>query len=390
MRSNEKGCLYTGLEAGIKNCFLFFGLLGIANGGPYRAKKGILCRLQRFGHIYPAMSKKIAPVTEFDFLKAYRVMLTARVVEEKLAHLYRAGRIKGGVFLGKGQEALSVSVGIHLHRGDIFAPLIRDQAGRLAFGDTVLDTFRTYLGSQLGSMRGRDGNIHRGRPLDGYYAMISHLGAMVPTVAGALLARRLRGEKGVVGATCIGDGGTSTGAFHEGLNAAAVDKLPLVLVVANNQYAYSTPNGREFACANLLDKAAGYGVGGHKVDGTDLLDCLQKLRQAVHTAREGGGPQLVVADMLRLVGHGEHDDGTYVDADLKKSPLGSDCLVLAEQHIITQGWKSATDLAAWRSETEEEVNATVDRVRREPAPDPGEDDWAALSRPEYREQYASS
>ena len=111
----------------------------------------------------------------------------------------------------------------------------------MAFGDSVLDTLRTYLGSQLGSMRGRDGNIHRGRPREGYYAMISHLGAMIPVVAGGLMARRFRGETGVVGATCLGDGGTSTGAFHEGLNVAAVEKLPLVLVVANNQYAYSTP-----------------------------------------------------------------------------------------------------------------------------------------------------
>ena len=116
--------------------------------------------------IHP-MSKKIAPVTQSDFIKAYRVMLTSRVLEEKLAALFRAGMIKGGVFLGRGQEALSVSVGIQLRRGDIFAPLIRDQAGRLAFGDTVLDTLRTYLGSQLGSMRGRRagvGLVHRCQP----------------------------------------------------------------------------------------------------------------------------------------------------------------------------------------------------------------------------------
>ncbi len=336
------------------------------------------------------MSKKIAPVTQSDFIKAYRLMLTSRVLEEKLAGLYRAGMIKGGVFLGRGQEALSVSVGIQLRRGDIFAPLIRDQCGRLAFGDSVLDTLRTYLGSQLGSMRGRDGNIHRGRPRDGYYAMISHLGAMIPAVTGALLARRLKGEQGVVGATCIGEGGTSTGAFHEGLNAAAVEKLPLIVVVANNQYAYSTPNSRQYACTDLIDKAIGYGVGSHKADGTSLLDCLQTLRNAIHTAREGGGPQLVVADLLRLVGHGEHDDFAYLDPKLKKSAIGSDCVLSAEKHIIENGWHTAEELAAWRRETEEEINATADRVRREPSPDPSEDDWAALSRPEYREQYAAS
>src|SRR5205807_456147 len=118
----------------------------------------------------------------------------------------------------------------------------------------LIDCFRTYLGSRLGPMRGRDGNVHRGRPREGYFAMISHLGAMIPVVAGALFARQLKGERGSVGATSIGDGGTSTGAFHEGLNFAAVEKLPLIVVVANNQYAYSTPNARQFACADLIER----------------------------------------------------------------------------------------------------------------------------------------
>lgn len=329
-----------------------------------------------------------ATVSSKEYLKAYRVMLAARVLEEKLASLYRAGMIKGGVFLGRGQEALSVSVGVSLRQGDIFAPLIRDQAGRLAFGDTMLDTLRTYLGSQLGPMRGRDGNIHRGRPAEGYYAMISHLGAMIPAVAGGLLARRLRGEKGVVGATCIGDGGTSTGAFHEGLNAAAVEGLPLVLVVANNHYAYSTPNSRQFVCADLLDKAVGYGVAGHKVDATDLGDCLEVMGRAVKAARDGGGPQLVVGELLRLVGHGEHDDGSYVDPALRDAPCGRDCLVVARERIHAEKWATEEETTAWREEVEAEVNATVDKVRREPAPDPEDDDWAAFSRPEFAEHYA--
>jgi acetoin:2,6-dichlorophenolindophenol oxidoreductase subunit alpha len=324
------------------------------------------------------------------YIKAYRIMLLSRVVEEKLASLYRAGMITGGVFLGRGQEALSVSVGIHLRKGDIFAPLIRDQAGRLAFGDTVLDTLRTYLGSALGPMRGRDGNIHRGRPREGYYAMISHLGAMIPAVAGGLMARRFRGERGVVGATCIGDGGTSTGAFHEGLNAAAVEKLPLVVVVANNQYAYSTPNSRQFACEDLLDKAAGYGVAGHRADGTNLLDCLATVGAAIDAARRQETPQLVVADLLRLVGHGEHDDASYVDPDLKKSSVGADCIDLAASHIVSQGWHTEADLADWRRQTEEEVNAAAGRVRREPAPDPSEDDWCAISRDFLRDQHAAA
>ncbi|MEI6337659.1 MAG: thiamine pyrophosphate-dependent dehydrogenase E1 component subunit alpha [Verrucomicrobiota bacterium] len=308
-------------------------------------------------------------------------MLLARILEEKLASLYRAGAIKGGVFLGRGQEALSVSAGIHLRKGDIFAPLIRDQAGRMAFGDTVLDTLRTYLGSSLGSMRGRDGNIHRGRPREGYYAMISHLGAMIPAVCGALMARRMRGETGVVGATCIGDGGTSTGAFHEGLNVAAVEKLPLVLVIANNQYAYSTPTGRQFACKDLMDKAVGYGVASHRVDGTDLSECLRVLGQAVCAARQGGGPQMIVGNLLRLVGHGEHDDASYIDPALKAAPVGRDCLKVGESFAMEKGWATAEEIAEWRAEAKKDVDATAARVQREASPDPAEEEWTALSDP---------
>jgi acetoin:2,6-dichlorophenolindophenol oxidoreductase subunit alpha len=312
-------------------------------------------------------------------LRAYRSMVTARVLEEKLAALYRSGKIVGGVFLGRGQEALSAALGVQLRRGDIYAPLIRDQAGRLAFGDTVLDTLRTYLGSSLGSMRGRDGNIHRGRPAEGYHAMISHLGAMVSTVCGGLMARRFRGETGVVGATCIGEGGTSTGSFHEGLNMAAVEKLPLVVVVANNQFSYSTPNDRQFACPDLLDKASGYGVTGRRAVGNDLLDCLATLGAAVEAARSGEGPQLVVADLLRLVGHGEHDDASYIPDELKKSPLGRDCLPLARASLIGKGWITEAEASQWHASIDKEVEETASKVLREPAPDPSEEDWNAFA-----------
>ena len=190
------------------------------------------------------------PAAEINFeqdtlIKAYRHMLLARVLDDKLASLYRMGKIQGGVFLGRGQEALSAAVGVSLRKGDVFAPLIRDAAGRLAFGEPLLDSVRTYLGSRLGPMRGRDGNIHRGRPRDGLLPMISHLGAMISVVNGVLLAHRFKGIEETVGAACMGDGACSTGSFHEALNQAAVERLPLVLVVANNQYAYSTPNDRQ-------------------------------------------------------------------------------------------------------------------------------------------------
>jgi pyruvate dehydrogenase E1 component alpha subunit/2-oxoisovalerate dehydrogenase E1 component alpha subunit len=318
-------------------------------------------------------------VTKEVARRAYRSMLEARLLEEKLAALYRSGKIVGGVFLGRGQEALSVALGVHLRRGDIYAPLIRDQAGRLAFGDTILDTLRTYLGSSLGSMRGRDGNIHRGRPSEGYHAMISHLGAMVSTVCGSLMAKRFRGEKGTVGATCIGEGGTSTGSFHEGINLAAVEKLPFVVVVANNQYSYSTPNDRQFACSDLLSKAAGYGVVGRRAIGNDLIDCLAVVGDAVAAARRGEGPQLVVADLLRLVGHGEHDDASYIPDALKKSPLGRDCLELARQALVDKGWLTLDEASSWKEAVEKEVEETSSKVMREPAPDPAEEDWNAFA-----------
>ena len=320
-----------------------------------------------------------AGVTRELARKGYRTMLEARLLEEKLAALYRSGKIVGGVFLGRGQEALSVALGLHLRRGDIYAPLIRDQAGRLAFGDTILDTLRTYLGSVLGSMRGRDGNIHRGRPSEGYHAMISHLGAMVSTVCGGLVARRFRGESGVVGATCIGEGGTSTGSFHEGLNMAAVEKLPLVVVVANNQFSYSTPNDRQFACPDLTARAAGYGIVGRRAVGNDLIDCLRVIGEAVAAARSGEGPQLVVADLLRLVGHGEHDDASYIPESLKKSELGRDCLLLARESLIEKGWITEEEVVALRDAVAVEVEETAAKVLREPAPDPVDEDWNAFA-----------
>src|SRR5881396_1552017 len=149
------------------------------------------------------------------FLEAFRWMLLARTLEEKLVSLYRGGQITGGVYIGKGQEAVSVACGIFLQKGDIFAPLIRDQAGRSAFGEPLVDVARTYLGSRTGPMRGRDGNIHRGSPRDGQLAMISHLGAMISVVVGSLMAKRGRGEKNFIGLTTIGEGGMQTGATHE-------------------------------------------------------------------------------------------------------------------------------------------------------------------------------
>ena len=313
------------------------------------------------------------------FLEAFRWMLLARTLEDKLVSLYRGGLITGGVYVGRGQEAVSVACGLFLQKGDIFAPLIRDQAGRSAFGEQLVDVTRTYLGSRLGPMRGRDGNIHRGRPRDNQLAMISHLGAMVSVTVGALLAKRFKCEKNFVGLSCIGEGGMQTGSFHEGMNLAAVEQVPLVVVATNNHYAYSTPNDREFACHDLVDRAIGYGFEGYTVDGTDLTKCLDVIGGAVKRARAGRPPQLVVTSTLRLSGHGEHDDASYVTDEMKRQPFARDCLKAAEQTIIDLNLVAAETLREWREEAAAQVDQAISTAQKEAAPEADEEDWCAVS-----------
>ncbi len=313
------------------------------------------------------------------FLEAFRWMLLARTLEEKLVSLYRGGLITGGVYAGRGQEAVSVACGLFLQKGDIFAPLIRDQAGRSAFGEPLVDVTRTYLGSRQGPMRGRDGNIHRGRPRDNELAMISHLGSMVSVTVGALMAKRFKGEKNFVGLSCIGEGGMQTGSFHEGMNLAAVEQVPLVVVATNNHYAYSTPNVREFACHDLVDRAKGYGFEGYKVDGTDLTNCLDVIGSAVKRARAGRPPQLVVASILRLSGHGEHDDASYVTDEIKREPFARDCLKVTEQTIVDLNLADAETLREWREDAAAQVDQAISTAHKEAAPDADEENWCAIS-----------
>jgi len=308
----------------------------------------------------------------------FRSMVTSRTLENKLSSLYKAGKIVGGVYLGKGQEAISAALGTVLERGkDVYAPLIRDQAGRTAFGEDLLDVTRTYLGKVTGPMRGRDGNIHRGRPTEGMPAMISHLGASLSYISGMLFARRMRGElHDTIGAATFGDGATSTGAFHEGLNLASVEKLPVITLVVNNRFAYSTPNDRQFACENLVSRAEGYGVRGHHVDGTDFLKCMETMRTAAKAARAGEGPQLVVADVLRLCGHGEHDDAKYVPKNLWDE--SRDCMDVAEQQLLEKGFLTPDEIAEIKEDARLKVQKAVAVAQREPTPDPYQDDWSAL------------
>ena len=334
----------------------------------------------------PGSTAKTKSPPHERYLEAFRWMLLTRVFEDKLASLYRGGLITGGVYVGRGQEAVSTACGLFLQKGDVFGPLISDQAGRSAFGEPLVDVARTYLGSRSGPMRGRDGNIHRGRPRHGQLAMISHLGSLIPVIVGNLLAKRMKGEKGFVGLTTIGEGGMQTGATHEGMNIAAVEKVPFVLVATNNHFAYSTPNDREFACHDLVDRAAGYGYEGHSLDGTDLTACLEVIGGAVARARAGGPPQLVVAHVLRLAGHGEHDDASYVPAAMKDELFARDSVKRAEQLILEQELLDADSLRQWRAEAVAEVEEAINIAQREAGPVGSEEDWCALSQRSLMEQ----
>lgn len=311
-------------------------------------------------------------------LKLFRLMVLARASDDRMAKLKAQGEVAGSAFLGRGQEAFSGAAGLHLKAGDVFAPCIRDQAGRFAFGEVPLDAARTVLGRRTGPMRGRDGNIHRGDWGTGLLPFISHLGAMLAPVAGVLLSRRLAGRLGdSVGVAAIGDGGMATGAVHEALNLAGVERLPFVLLVADNQYSYSTTSDRSFACAHLVDRAAAYGFAPHRCDGTDADACLGTVGAAIAAARAGKGPQMVVADLLRLAGHGTHDDASYVPEEVR-SRFG-DCLPLFERTLVQQGLLTAAEAAEIREAARAQVEAAVEQARGEPHPDPASDDWQTRS-----------
>ncbi len=320
-----------------------------------------------------------APDMQSPALRAYRAMLMARAFDTKASALYKAGRIFGGVFLGRGHEAIAACEGVFLTKGkDAYAPFIREQAGRCAWGDSVLESSRAYFGSSQGCMRGRDGNVHWGYPQEGTPAPISHLGAMVSVIAGMMLAKRFKGETGCVGLACCGDGTTSTGAFHEAVNMIAVMQLPVVIVVSNNQFAYSTPNSEEFT-ATLMERGAGYGLPCHECDGTDFLGTLTTMQKAIGAARAGEGPQWVVANTLRLCGHGEHDDASYIPAELKAAYAERDPLAVARRQLLEAGWLTEEEDATLQQECSDEVQRCVAQAQKEPAPNPATEDWSATS-----------
>ena len=244
-------------------------------------------------------------------LELYRYLKLTRLVEERLVNLYRQTKVVGGVFRSLGQEATAVGSAYALRPQDFITPLIRDLGAVLVKGIRPREIFAQYMAKAWGPSGGHDLNIHFGNLEKGFIGPISHLGDMIPVMTGVLLGARMK-KKPIVAIAYIGDGGMSTGAFHEGLNFAAVQRLPLIVVAEYNHYAYSTPTSLQTAVKDLAEKAAGYGIPAHIVDGNDVVACYEVTKRAAEFARRGGGAVLIEAKTYRRKGHAEHDDQRYV------------------------------------------------------------------------------
>jgi TPP-dependent pyruvate/acetoin dehydrogenase alpha subunit len=322
-----------------------------------------------------AVRKTAAPTADglnrTQKLELYYYMRLTRSLEERLVNLYRQTKVIGGLFRSLGQEADAVGSAYALDRskGDILSPLIRNLGSMLVQGAKPLEIIRQYMAKGDSPTRGRELNIHYGDLVRGFIGQISQLGDMVPVMAGVTLSFKMRGEDRV-GLVYVGDGATSTGAFHEGINFAAVQHCPLVVVVENNGYAYSTPLAKQTAARDLKDKAIGYGIPGEQADGNDVLATYAITKRAVDRARRGGGPTLIELITYRRKGHAEHDNQSYVPPgeierwERENDPIDRYVAVLAAEGV------SAAEREAIDARIREEIDAATDLADASPMPEP--------------------
>jgi TPP-dependent pyruvate/acetoin dehydrogenase alpha subunit len=292
-----------------------------------------------------------------------------REIEDRIERkLYRQGKILGGVYVGRGQEAISVGTALVAEPEDVLFPSHRDMAVFLIRGVHPRQIFAQYLGRAAGLTHGRDGNMHMGDLRLNIVSIISAMAACVPVAAGAALALKYRGSRNV--ALCyFGDGATSRGDWHEGINLAAVLKLPLVLICNNNQYAYSTPVSRQMACANVADRAPAYGIAAEIVDGNDVFAVYEAGRRAVEHARAGLGPYLIECKTFRMTGHSAHDAANYVPRHLWDEWGKRDPIVRLENLMAERGWIEPAQLEDSRAAMRREVDAAIEWAENCPYPD---------------------
>ncbi|HXS23494.1 MAG TPA: thiamine pyrophosphate-dependent dehydrogenase E1 component subunit alpha [Gemmatimonadales bacterium] len=319
-----------------------------------------------------ALSPPAAPagLTRSQLLELYYYMRLTRTLEERLVALYRQTKVVGGLFRSLGQEADAVGSAYALDRsrGDILSPLIRNLGSMLVQGTQPLEILLQYMAKGDSLSRGRELNIHIGDLDRGFIGQISHLGDMVAIMAGVTLTFKLRKEPRV-GLVYVGDGATSTGAFHEGLNFAAVQRCPLVVIVENNGYAYSTPVAQQTAAVRLADKAAGYGIPGITADGNDVLAVYEVTKEAVDRARKGGGVTLIELMTYRRKGHAEHDDQSYVPAgEIERWAAENDPLDRYVDRLTDTLGATADELDSINDRVRGEVDRATDLAERSAPP----------------------
>jgi len=311
-----------------------------------------------------------AAVGPEERLELFRLVLLQRIFEERVTALYRQGRVPGSVYTGRGQEAVAAGAGLALGPDDVVAPLNRELACHFARGATTADVFRNFFGKATSPTFGRDGNMHFGAPERGVFPLVSMLGDLVPLVTGAALAFKRRGERRVA-LTFLGEGAFSVGDTHEGLNLAAVWKVPAVFVIQANRYSYSTPVALQMVNTNISERIfGGWSIPAERVDGTDALAVLASVRAAVERARDGYGPQAVEALSVRMDGHAAHDDSRYVPAGMREAfeerfdPVGRLAARLALDGL------DIGEIDALREAAAAEVAAGLAEAEQAPAPDP--------------------
>lgn len=308
--------------------------------------------------------------------EVYYYLQLTRQVEQVLVNLYRQNKVIGGLYRSLGQEASAVGSAYALRRrtngtGDIIAPAIRNLGSLFVMGAQPVDHMKQYMAKGDSPTLGREQNVHFCDYDKGFIGLISHLGVMIEVMAGVALTFKLRNEPRVALAY-LGDGASSTGAFHEGFNFAAVQRAPLVVIIENNCYAYSTPTSKQTACASFVDKAPGYGVHGESCDGNDVLAVYDMTKRAVDRARRGEGASLLEVMTYRRMGHAEHDNQAYVPVKERGEWELKDPLARYEARLLEEGHARQQELDAIAARVAEEVDRAREQAEASPMPEPEE------------------
>jgi TPP-dependent pyruvate/acetoin dehydrogenase alpha subunit len=313
---------------------------------------------------------KDTSLTHDQLLELYRYLKLTRLVEERIVNLYRQTKVVGGVYRSLGQEATAVGSAYALRPDDFITPIIRDLGACFVKGIRPREILAQYMAKAWGPSGGKDLNVHFGYMDKGFIGPISHLGDMIPVMNGILLGARLQ-QKDIVGLAYIGDGGASTGAFYEGMNFAAVQRLPLIVIVEYNHYAYSTPTNMQTAIRNLVEKAAAFGIPGYIVDGNDVVACYEVTRRAVEHARAGHGAVLIEAKTYRRKGHAEHDDQRYIpEGEIEWWEQHNDPIDRFENFLLDQQVATAEKLQEITAGVIREIDEDSAWAESSPMPEP--------------------